>query len=317
MTNELWIISLTVFVTALLGIEAVYWLVFESRHRRQSINRRLARSKRAKNPTEFLEALRHERGLAEIEALSLRRLNEFLTQSGVSVDRNLLLLSVLGLSIILFFGFGLVFGYGLLAVVGGSSSALVVTYLFFSVVRQKRIARFAEQLPDAIDVIVRGVRVGLPLPAALALVAREMPDPIGTEFGLASDEVAFGQDLKLAMENLYRRVGQDDVQFLVVAVNVQSQTGGNLAEILSRLSRLVRSRGKLQLKIRALSAEGRISAKFLSVMPVALLAVISLISPKYFAEVRHHPLMEPALAYAAVSLLVGNIVMYRMVNFKF
>ena len=119
------------------------------------------------------------------------------------------------------------------------------------------------------------------------------------------------------MENLHRRVGQDDLQFLIVAVNIQTQTGGNLAEVLLRLSRLIRSRSKIALKIRALSAEGRISAKFLSLMPFIMVGIISLVSPSFFAEVRHSPAIEPALIYAAISLVIGNLVMYRMVNFKF
>jgi tight adherence protein B len=123
--------------------------------------------------------------------------------------------------------------------------------------------------------------------------------------------------VRTAIENLYRRVGQEDLLFLIVAINVQYQTGGNLAEILARLSRLIRQRARLRLKISALSAEGRVSALVLSVMPFILLAGISLISPGYFGEVRDHPLVAPALIYAGISLLVGNIVMYRMVNFKF
>jgi tight adherence protein B len=233
------------------------------------------------------------------------------------LDRNLLVLSVVGLGATLFFVGGLVFGYGPLSFLVAVLSALFLTYAFFRAVREKRIARFAEQLPDAVDIIVRGVRVGYPVAVALDLVAREMPDPIGTEFAMTSDEIAFGQDIKTAVENLHRRVGLEDLQFLVVAINVQNQTGGNLADILSRLSRLMRSRAKIHLKIRALSAEGRMSAKFLSLMPFILFGIIALVSPAYFAEIRHHPAVEPALIYGAISLLIGNIVMHRMVNFKF
>src|SRR5262249_41076955 len=171
------------------------------------------------------------------------------------------------LAVVLFLVLGFAFGYGLHTLLSAAALSIVLTYIFFRSVRARRIARFAEQLPDAIDLIVRGVRVGYPLPVALGLVAREMPDPIGMEFGLTSEEITFGLDLKTAVENLYRRVGQDDLLFLVVAMNVQSQTGGNLAEVLTRLSRLVRNRAKVHLKIRALTAEGRVSAKFLSAMP--------------------------------------------------
>src|SRR5262249_25625522 len=156
--------------------------------------------------------------------------------TGLRLDRNLLLLVALVLSAVLFAVLGLVVGYGATALVAAMVLAVGLIALFFRIVRQKRIARFAELLPDSIDVIVRGIRAGYPLPAGLDLVAREMPEPVGTEFGMTSDEVSFGQDMRTAIENLYRRVGQDDLLFLIMAVNVQNQTGGNLAEILTSLS---------------------------------------------------------------------------------
>jgi tight adherence protein B len=212
---------------------------------------------------------------------------------------------------------GLVFGYGVVSFAVSILFSVLPIGLFIYVVRQRRISRFAELLPDSIDVIVRGIRVGYPLPAALDLVAREMPDPVGTEFGMVSDEITFGQDLRTAIENLYRRVGQEDLLFLVMAINVQSQTGGNLAQILSSLSRLLRNRSKMALKIKALSADGRMSAIVLSLIPFALFLCICLIAPSYFGEIREHPVIFPALIYAVISLVVGNFVMYRMVHFNY
>jgi tight adherence protein B len=267
--------------------------------------------------SDVVNALRGERGLAELDYPVLRSVNDLITQTGLRFNRNILALAVFALSVVLFFVWGFIFGRGVMALLLAFGSTLVIIFAFFSTVRQRRIARFAELLPDSIDVIVRAVRVGYPLPAALSLVAREMPDPIGAEFGMTADEISFGQDTRTAVEGLYRRVGLDDLVFLVVAINVQTQTGGNLAEILSRLSRLLRNRTKLQLKIRALSADGRMSALVLSLMPFILLAGITLIAPNYFAEVRSHPLVVPALVYGMISLVVGNVIMYRMVNFRF
>jgi tight adherence protein B len=261
--------------------------------------------------------LREERGLAEFENMRLRRCNDFLAQTGLRIDRNLLLLCMFTLAALLFVVLGLFLGYGAGTVLTATLSTVLAIVLFFKIVRQRRIGRFAELLPDSIDVIVRGLRAGYPLPAALDLVAKEMPDPVGTEFALTSDEISFGQDIRAAIDNLYRRVGQDDLLFLIMAVNVQSQTGGNLAEILGGLSRLLRNRAKVNMKVRALSADGRMSAIVLSLIPFILFGLISLISPSYFGEVRDHPLIMPALIYAAISLALGNIVMYRMVNFKF
>jgi tight adherence protein B len=315
--SALWIVPGLIFVATLLLVFAVRGMLVQARQMQQSINRRLSESHRPADPAEALDALRRERGFVDVENPWLRGINDMLMQTGLKLDRKLLLLSVAALAMVLFLVLGLAFGYGLHTLLPAAALSVAMTYFFFRSVRRRRIARFAEQLPDAIDLIVRGVRVGYPLPVALGLVAREMPDPIGTEFGLTSEEITFGQDLKTAVENLYRRVGQDDLLFLVVAMNVQSQTGGNLAEVLTRLSRLIRNRGKVHLKIRALTAEGRVSAKFLSLMPFALFAVVSLVSPAYFGEIRNHPAVIPALIYAAISLTIGNIIMHRMVNFKF
>jgi tight adherence protein B len=192
----------------------------------------------------------------------------------------------------------------------------LIVALFLSVTRKRRMARFAEQLPDALDIIVRGVRVGHPFPMALGLVAREMPDPIGTEFGMTADEISFGLDIRTAIGNLFRRAGQEDLLFFVIAINIQTQTGGNLGEVLQRLSRMIRARAKLRLKVRALTSEGRLSAYALTAMPFVLFAMISLISPEYFGSVRHHPLIPPATILGLALLFIANVILYRMVNAK-
>jgi tight adherence protein B len=315
--NDISLISVLTFVAVALVTQGLYWIAWRSRHTQRSIKRRLALSKEGATGYGALNALRDERGLADFESPRLRRYNDFLAQTGLRLDRNLLLLCMFTLTALLFVILGLIFGYGAWTFVTAMLVAVFLITVFFKIVRQRRIGRFAELLPDSIDVIVRGLRASYPLPAALDLVAKEMPDPVGTEFRLTSEEIAFGQDIRAAIDNLYRRVGQDDLLFLIMAINVQSQTGGNLAEILGSLSRLLRNRAKVNMKVRALSADGRMSAVVLSLIPFILFGLISLISPSYFGEVRDHPLVMPALIYAVISLVLGNIVMYRMVNFKF
>jgi len=315
--NDVSLISVLAFIAVALATQGLYWTAWRSRRAQSSMRRRLALSKKGASARETLNALREERGIEEFENMRLGRWNDFLAQTGVRIDRNLLLLCMFTLTSLLFALVGLIFGYGGWTFAAAMVLAVLCMILFFRIVRQRRIGRFAELLPDSIDVIVRGLRAGYPLPAALDLVAKEMPEPVGTEFRLTSDEIAFGQDIRAAIDNLYRRVGQDDLLFLIMAVNVQSQTGGNLAEILGSLSRLLRNRAKVNMKVRALSADGRMSAVVLSLIPFILFGLISLISPSYFGEVRDHPLVMPALIYATISLVLGNIAMYRMVNFKF
>jgi tight adherence protein B len=160
------------------------------------------------------------------------------------------------------------------------------------------------------------LRIGHPFVSAIGLASKEMRDPIAAELAMTAEEIAFGQDVTTAVVNLHRRVGQDDLLFFVTAVSVQSKTGGNLAEVLARLATLIRQRATLQLKVKALSAEGRLSAWFLSAMPFILYGAVRLLSKDYFAELTGSPALVPALVYGGVSLVVANVVIYRMVNFR-
>jgi tight adherence protein B len=117
------------------------------------------------------------------------------------------------------------------------------------------------------------------------MVAREMPDPIGGEFGIVADEITFGADLETGMRNLYFRIGQEDLPLFVTAVAIQSSTGGNLSEILQNLSSVIRQRFKMRRKIRALASEGRASAMILSSLPIGLFLVIQVVAPEFYASV--------------------------------
>jgi tight adherence protein B len=143
-----------------------------------------------------------------------------------------------------------------------------------------------------------------------------MGDPIGTEFGIVTDEVTYGADLETAMRNLYARIGSDDLPLFVTAVAIQGSTGGNLGEILGNLSGVIRDRFKMRRKIRALAAEGRASAMILSALPIALFIVIQFITPEFYAAVWHEHLTKVMLTGAAVWMLIGNFIMFKMVNFK-
>src|SRR5262249_32641100 len=212
---------------------------------------------------------------------------------------------------------GVAMGFGIGTILLAPVATVLSILLYLKRVRSRRIARFAEQFPDAVDVIVRGVRVGYPFSSAISLVAKEMPDPIGTEFGMTADEIAFGLDIRSALENLYRRVGQEDLLFLVIAMSIQLQTGGKLSELLMRLARTVRLRQTLRLKVRALTAEGRLSGIFLSLTPFLLIGIISLLSPEYFRSVLDNPIIMPAAGFGLFLLLIGNVMMFKMINFKY
>lgn len=315
--DELWIIYVLVFGAAMFGIQAGYWFLIRGRKTQQTINRRLTLSSQGASANTVLETLRSERRFTNFESPFLRHLSDLWTQTGLRFDGNTLVLSSFALCAFYFIVFGLSFGFGGLAIVLTPPAAFLTIVAYLARVRRKRIARFAEQFPDAVDVIVRGVRVGYPFSSAISLVAKEMPDPIGTEFGMTADEIAFGLDVRTALENLYRRVGQEDLLFLVIAMTIQLQTGGKLSDLLSRLARTVRLRQTLRLKVRALTAEGRLSGIFLSLTPFILIGIISLLSPEYFRSVLDHSLIKAATVVGLFMLLVGNVMMYKMINFKY
>jgi tight adherence protein B len=314
--NEPWIIYGLVFAAAILAVEGVYWLVFQTRGEKKAINRRLALRQSNAAQSQVLESLQRERGIADFKNPALARINDFLVQTGLRVSKPALILWTLAIGAALTGLASLIIAQRLVAPIVGFAMAPLLVAFYLRVARSRRIARFSAQLPDSIDVIVRGLRVGHPFSTAIDLVAREMQDPIGTEFGMTADELSFGQNIVAAVNNLYQRVGQEDLLFLVIAVSVQSQTGGNLAEVLARLSTIVRERATLRLKVKALTSEGRMSAIFLTAMPFALFAAIRLLAPHYFDAMQASGLVIPAVAYGLISILAANYAMYRMVNFK-
>ena len=314
--NQLWVIYGLVFFAAILAIESLYWLIYELRGNKKTINRRLTLGEKSAAKGQVLDILRRERGFADFNSPALTRLNDFFVQTGLRVSKTALTLWTLMVAAVISVPLWTLLlpqwqaaGIGLIV-----APALVGLYL--SITRRRRIERFAQQLPDSLDIIVRGLRVGHPFSSAIELVAREMRDPIGTELGITADEMTFGQDVVTAVSNLYRRVGQEDLVFLAIAVSVQSQTGGNLADVLARLATLMRERVTMRLKIKALSAEGRLSGWFLSAMPFILFGAIQLVATDYFGGLRGSPFLVPALVYGLTSLILANIAIYRMVNFK-
>ncbi len=312
--NELWIVCGIVFAGVVLAVHTLYRMVLRAQRDRNAINRRLAA--RARGGAKSVEVLRQERGLATLDHPSLEGVNEFLAQTGLRMSAAALGLWTAALCTGVALALSPFLSHLWMAATIGLIVGLAGIALYLSIVRRRRIDSFTAQLPDALNIIVRSLRIGHPFVSAIGLAAKEMRDPIGAELAITAEEIMFGQDVTTAVVNLHRRVGQDDLLFLVTAVSVQSQTGGNLAEVLARLATLMRQRGMLQLKVKALSAEGRLSAWFLSAMPFILYGAIRLLSKDYFGELAGSPALVPALVYGGVSLVVSNFIIYRMVNFR-
>lgn len=305
-------------ISVVLFAEAVYLLGFSTASYRSNVNRRLKLSKNQPDREAILVQLRRERGLTGdgMFRFGLQWFNRLLLESGMTRGAMTLTLVALIAGGAVFAAMLQLRGSVLEAAGGALVAALLFPFATLLIARKRRHGKFAEQFPDAMDIIVRSLRAGHPVPVAIALVAQELPDPIGTEFGIAADEITYGADVETAMRNLYFRVGQEDLPLFVTAVAIQGSTGGNLSEILSNLSSVIRLRFKMRRKIKALAAEGKFSAIFLSGLPIAVFGLINIMTPDFYGSIIQYDLTKWGLGLAGAWMLAGNLVMYKMCNFR-
>jgi tight adherence protein B len=233
----------------------------------------------------------------------LHALDRLLMQAGL----NMKLMTFIGLTFALalagffigqFLALHLVVSIALLALMGS------LPYFYLRYLKEKRLKKFDEQMPDALDLIGRGIRSGHALPSAIKMVADEMANPISEEFRIAFDEVNYGFSMQEALTNLATRVPSTDLHYFVVAVLIQRETGGNLAELLGNISALIRARHKLYGTIRVLSAEGKLSAWILTLLPIVLALVINLINPGFMQVLWKDE--------AGIKMVIGIVIMMML-----
>lgn len=254
-------------------------------------------------------------GLAKLllQIPRVHQLDRLLEQSGMSwtVSR------FLGYSGVCFL-VGLLIGWALhlpvlLRLVMAAASVFVPLMLVLRQ-RQKRINRIEEQLPDALDLICRALRAGHAFPSALKMVGEEMADPIAGEFRTTFDEVNYGFSMQVALTNLAARVPNMDLRYFVIAVLIQRETGGNLAELLGNIGTIIRDRLKLLGKVRVLSAEGRLSAWILGALPFVTAAMINLVNPGFLKVLYTDPTGLKLLGVAGCMILLGIVWMRKIIN---
>jgi tight adherence protein B len=316
--DQVYLIYVLAAVSAVLLFEAVYLLFFSKASYRSRINRRLRLMKDKPDRESILVQLRRERGLTRSGdyRLPILGFNQLVLQSGLTLGFGRVVTIVVVCTLVSFAATLAARGDVFEAAIAAAFGGLVMPYLVLRFLRSRRRKKFGAQFPDALDIIVRSLRAGHPVPIAITMVGREMADPIGTEFGIVSDEITYGADLESALRNLYFRVGTDDLPLFVTAVAIQGSTGGNLGEILENLSAVIRQRFKMRRKVRALAAEGRASALILSSLPIAMFLIIQVVAPNFYASVWHEDITKTALMLAATWMGIGNFIMYRMVNFR-
>ena len=301
-----------------LGVEAAYLAIAKRTSYVRKVNTRLKLMGNAGNQHEVLVQLRRDRGLTSEGRYKLPLIwfNRLVLQSGLRIGiwRIAFLMVMAGLT-----GAGatLIAGFDWpLALLAAPAAGIGLPVFVLRFLRQRRRNKFEEQLPDAVDTMVRSLKAGHPLPVAISMVAREMEDPIGTEFGITGDELTYGLDLDGAMQQMSARVGQDDFSLLVVAICIQAKTGGNLSELLTNLSKVLRDRFKMRRRVKAVSAEGRMSAIGLSCLPIIVFGVLLVFAPDFYGGIWNEPKVHYGLGGAGIAMLIGNIIMFRMVNFK-
>jgi len=318
MTGAIYVIYAGAALTGIMIAEAFYLLYAGHKDRRVAINRRMKLQGSKLSQEQVLIQLRKERGLdGRSSFFSLDRFRALRTQSGLVMPLSKFLIITSGVALALVFaaiikGLPVLFGFAALPVL-----CIVIPLQVLKFKRNRRHKLFGIQLPEALELITRSLKAGHPVPVAISMVSREMPDPIGTEFGVVADEVTYGSDLVSALHNLYERVGHEDLPLFVTAVSIQSSSGGNLREILDGLSATIRDRGKLKRKVRAISTEGRMSAYILTAVPCLLAAGIMVLMPQFYTNVWDEPMTWYLLAGSVVWLLLGNAMMFKMSNFKF
>jgi len=305
-------------IAVFLGVEATYLAIAKRSSYMRKVNTRLKLLDSAQDQHDVLVQLRRDRGLTSEGRYRLPIIwfNQLVLQSGLRMGiwklaaiMVIMAVAASAATIIMDFDW-------LLAIPAAIVGGIGLPVMALRHLRKRRNAQFEEQLPEAVDIMVRSLKAGHPLPVAISMVGREMPDPIGTEFGLTTDELTYGLDLETAMHQMSARVGQDDFSLVVVAISIQSKTGGNLSELLSNLSKVLRDRFKMRRRVRAVSAEGRMSAIGLSCLPVLVFGVLLIFAPDFYGEIWNEPAVFNGLGGAAGMMMVGNIIMMRMVNFK-
>ena len=314
------LIYILIFVAVVMLVEGLYLTVFgKSISLNSRLSRRLALLEKVQDREKVLEQLRKEmsqhvksRGipLYSILATKAQKANiAFTPKQLIGIMAGLAVFSYLGLTIGTEAATPVRIIVAIIMGIGG-------VYVWINNKAKKRMSLLEEQLPDAVELMVRSLRVGHPFSSAIANVAKEISDPLGTEFGMIADESSYGRDVAESLKMFAERMDSQDLRFLAVAVTIQQQSGGNLAEILEGLAKVIRARCKLFRRVRAITAEAKWSGMFLSAFPIGALVMIQVIQPHYYDDVKDTPSFIPACLIVGVFLVVNVVFMKIMVNIK-
>lgn len=309
-----------IFVSVLVLVEGIYLTVFgKSISLNSRVNRRLEMLEKGGGREQVLEQLRKEMGQhlksGGIPFYSL--LAQKAQKANIAFTPLQLIIVMAVLSCVAFLGLTVATGASAPIRIGlGLLMGVAAVYIWVNGKAKKRMAMLEEQLPDAVELMVRSLRVGHPFSSAISIVAKEVADPLGTEMGVIADESAYGRDVGEALKHMAERMDMQDLRFLAVAVTIQQVSGGNLAEILDGLAKVIRARFKLFRRVNAITAEAKWSGMFLSGFPIVALVGINVLQPDYYDEVMETSAFIPACLVVAGFLTANIFVMRSLVNIK-
>jgi tight adherence protein B len=240
-----------------------------------------------------------------------------IAQAGLAWSKRQFFLIAAGLGavailLVLFFGLGF-----LPALALGFAASCGVPLWILRFLKKRRESRFLETFPDAVDIIVRGVKAGLPLLESMRVITMEAPEPVKSEFRAILDTQTVGIPLGDACAKLYERIPLAEANFFGIVISIQQKAGGNLSEVLGNLSRVLRDRKKMKAKIQAMSMEAKASAVIIAALPICVMTLVYISSPEYIALLWTEPLGRMMLAACATWMFMGVMVMRKMINFDF
>lgn len=323
-------VLIAVFASVFLLSQVLIRMTADTRTRVKAVNRRLRMLQGGLHHDKVIASLRKNDpidlvgmpGIANEVLLGIRRmllmalvplsLGQFLLTIAVALCGLLALVFILAWVA----GYQLTSGIILLLVTVSAAATIAIPLMVISFLAQRRRKRMQEQFPVALDIFVRALRSGHPVAAAIELLTTEMEDPIGSEFGLVSDEVTYGAELADALHAMAERWDLDDIRMFVVSLSVQQETGGNLAEILENLATVIRARAAMYLKVRSLSSEGRMTGWLLTALPIFTFVMLFLSNPRFYLDVARDPIFYIGFPLMIGWYLVGVIAIRKMVNLK-
>ena len=311
------IFLILVFAAVFTAGQAVIGMVSVATQKRK-VNKRLKLAERVDGVSALVMELRKQRGLnAEGEkGKRLLWLSNLIVASGVPYNPKKAIIYAALIGMVCGMAATVVSKNILLFPIVGLATGIGAPLAYLKYMVGKRAKALGFQLPQALEIIVRSLEAGHPVPTAINLVGREMVDPIGSEFGMASDEIAYGATMEQAIARMAERCQHPDVDLFAATVRLQERTGGNLTGLLKLNAATVRERHKMRLKIHAASSEGRASAMILTSAPFIAMGFIMLSSPHFYGDVIHEPLVKWGLVGLGVWMFLGNMVMRRMIDMR-